>query len=53
MDTGHWPMFSQPNELAGLLVDTAENAEAVRILEDIKQGREQVFSHDEVWGAQG
>ncbi|MEU1623611.1 alpha/beta hydrolase, partial [Streptomyces sp. NPDC005722] len=23
MDTGHWPMFSQPRELARILIDTA------------------------------
>jgi hypothetical protein len=22
MDTGHWPMFFQPRELAGILLDT-------------------------------
>jgi hypothetical protein len=24
MDTGHWPMFSQPIELAGVLLDTVQ-----------------------------
>lgn len=23
MDTGHWPMFSRPEELAGILLDVA------------------------------
>ena len=53
MDTGHWPMFSQPHELAGLLVDAAEGAEAARTPEGVGQGREQFFSRDEVWGERG
>jgi hypothetical protein len=24
MDTGHWPMFSQPSELARILLDTVD-----------------------------
>lgn len=52
MNTGHWPMFSQPNELARVLLDEAEEAEAVHTAEEIRQGREETFTHDEVWGTQ-
>jgi hypothetical protein len=32
------------------LLEEHDDAEAVRIYEEIKQGREQVFTHEEVWG---
>ena len=34
------------------LLEEREDAEAVRISEDVKAGREEVFSHEEVWGDQ-
>ena len=32
------------------LLEEQDDAESVRILEAAKAGREQVFTHDEVWG---
>jgi hypothetical protein len=32
------------------LLEEHDDAEAVRISEDVKAGREQVFTHEEVWG---
>lgn len=47
MDTGHWPMFSQPEALARVLLEQHDDAEGVRVSEAVKQDREQVFTHDE------
>ncbi|MFD3686052.1 hypothetical protein ACFWTE_14670 [Nocardiopsis sp. NPDC058631] len=35
------------------LLEERDDAEAVQILEDVKAAREQVFTHDEVWGNDG
>ncbi|NKZ00862.1 hypothetical protein [Nocardiopsis alborubida] len=32
------------------LLEEHEDAEAAQILADVRAGREQVFTHDEVWG---
>ncbi|MEU3309758.1 hypothetical protein ACWGSK_08805 [Nocardiopsis sp. NPDC055551] len=32
------------------LLEEHDDAEAVRISEDVRAGREEVFDHDEVWG---
>lgn len=32
------------------LLEEHDDAESVRILEAVESGREQVFTHDEVWG---
>lgn len=34
------------------LLEEHDDVEAVRILEAVRAGREQVFTHDEVWGDQ-
>lgn len=35
------------------LLEEQDDAESVRILEAVKAGREEVFTHDEVWGESG
>ncbi|SIO85296.1 hypothetical protein BQ8420_06235 [Nocardiopsis sp. JB363] len=32
------------------LLEEHDDAESVRILEAVQEGREQVFTHDEAWG---
>ena len=34
------------------LLEEHDDAEAALISEEVKQGREQVFTHDEVWGVE-
>jgi len=35
------------------LLEEHDDAESVRILEAVKAGREEIFTHDEVWGESG